>query len=333
MFEIDYMPVGDAGYSGDAIGMRFTRPDTGDQAVVIIDAGFKDDGVALAEHITNYYSTATVDLAILTHPDGDHIGGMGEVIRRLNVKKLWLHDIGAHGGGSLPAAKAVNELIAVAAERKTDVFEAWPGANAFGGAITVLGPSKEYYAGLVAEQIEETRSIEKAASTLLEAVRGLTDRFAAALGVEIPFEAKDVNPRNNSSMIVLAQFDEGAQLFSADAGVPALEKAWDYATSVGLAKQLSMVHVPHHGSRRNCSSAWLDRLLGSAQESGSCSAIVSCVADSDKHPSGKVVNAYKRRGCHVVATAGKTLCHYGGSLPRSGWGQAPELQPMVEEED
>lgn len=119
MFEIDFLPVGQAGKSGDAICMQFTRPDTGAKAVVVIDAGYKEDGEALVEHIKTHYGTTTVDLAILTHPDADHIGGMGEVVRNLYVTELWLHDIGAHGGASLPAAAAVDDLISVARDHGT----------------------------------------------------------------------------------------------------------------------------------------------------------------------------------------------------------------------
>jgi beta-lactamase superfamily II metal-dependent hydrolase len=309
-------------------------PDTGNTPVVIIDAGFKDDGIALAEHIIAHYGTPTVDLAILTHPDGDHIGGMGEVLLRLDVKKLWLHDIGSHGGDSLPAADAVDDLKAVAANRGTDVYEAWPGATECGGAITVLGPSKEYYTALVAEQVSEAKPDEKAAVRLLESVRSLADRVVGALGVEVPFDVKDVNARNNSSMVILGQFDGGTQLFTGDAGVPALERAWDYAEDATLAAAPSMVQIAHHGSRRNCSSAWLDRLLGTTgQATNTRSAIVSCVADSHKHPSGRVVNAHKRRGCFVVATAGNSVCHNSGGMVRNGWGPATELGPMLEEDD
>ncbi len=333
MHEIDFLPVGDGGKSGDAICMRFTRPDTGVQAVVVIDAGFSDDGDALVAHIKEYYGTDVVDLAILTHPDGDHIGGMGEVIRGLTVKQLWLHHIGARGGSSLPAAAAVDELMKVATEHGTAVYEAWPGASEFGGAIRILGPTKAYYEQLVKQQVDEKSTAAKAGMALLEAARNLADRVASALGIEIPFDAKDVNPRNNSSMIVLAKFGDGTQLFTADAGVPALEAAWDYAESAGLASTPTMVQIAHHGSRRNCSSAWLDRLLGPTGQAEARSAIVSCVEESDKHPSGKVVNAHTRRGCRVVATAGKTICNREGTGTRPGWTPVASLGPMIEEDD
>jgi beta-lactamase superfamily II metal-dependent hydrolase len=335
MIEIDFLPVGDGGDSGDAIAMRFTRPDTGGIAHVIVDAGFQDDGEALVEHVKTYYKTSQVDLAILTHPDGDHIGGMGNVIRGLNVSELWLHQIGAHGGSSLPAAKAVEDLINVATENGTVVREAWAGAQRFGGALTILGPDKPYYEALVAEQLAEQdkRVAPPVSKSLLEAARGLFDRITDALDIEIPFAAKDVTARNNSSMICLIRHNGSHHLLTADAGVPALDRAWTYAESVEIAAVPVVVQIPHHGSRRNASSAWLNRLIGEPGQAECRAAFVSVVPNSDKHPSGKVVNAYKRRGCKVIPTAGSGKYHFQGILLRAGWEPAEGLSPMVEEED
>jgi len=334
MFEVDFLPVGEASRSGDAICMRFTRPDTGGQAVVVIDAGFETSGDALVEHIKTFYRTTVVDLAILTHPDGDHIGGMGKLVRGLSVRELWLHDIGAHGGATLPAAKAVDDLIAVATGQGVAVREAWAGASRFGGAITVLGPTKDYYEQLVQEQVDGASARSSAAASLVESARSLLERVTTMLGIETPFEAKEVNPRNNSSMIVRGLFDDRPSLFTADAGVPALDAAWDYAESAGIADTPVMTQLAHHGSRRNCSSAWLDRLLGpTGQTTGTRTAIASCASKSAKHPSGRVINAHKRRGCDVVATAGGALCHNSGGLARPNWGPATPLGPMVEEPD
>jgi beta-lactamase superfamily II metal-dependent hydrolase len=332
-YEIDFLPVGDGKDSGDAIAMRFIRPDTGGWAVVIIDAGFENDGEALVAHVKQYYGTSVVDLAILTHPDGDHIGGMGKVLRGLTVKKLWLHDIGSRGGRSLPAAKAVRDLITRAESEGTKVFEAWAGAQAFGGALTVLGPDRGYYEQLVNEQVEGPGKAAIVGKALREAAAGLFDRIADGLHLEVPFVEKDVSPRNNSSMITLLNLDGNQLLFTGDAGVPALNRAWDKAEALGLAAPPSFVQIPHHGSRRNGSSAWLDRLLGPTGQVAVRTAFVSVVAESDKHPSGKIVNAHARRGCRVVATAGSTKYHFHGMSMRSGWSPAEPLPPMVEEDD
>ena len=114
MYGVDFLPVGKGGRHGDAIALRFTRPDTGGLAHVIIDAGFEENGEALVDHVQRYYGTRSIDLAIVTHPDGDHIGGMGRVIRELDVGTLCIHRLRERGGGGLPAADAVDDLIGVA---------------------------------------------------------------------------------------------------------------------------------------------------------------------------------------------------------------------------
>lgn len=332
MTEIDFLPVGDSGDSGDAIAMRFNDPQSGAPTVVTIDAGFQDDGEALVAHVRDYYDTDVVDLAILTHPDGDHIGGMGELVRGLDVRRLWLHNIGAHGGSSLPAADAVNELIDLALSRGARVEEPWTGDQAFGGAITILGPDREYYEMLVREQVGVGVPVPAGRASLLEVARGVYERFATALPVEVPFAEKEVTPRNNSSAITVLSVDGKRHLFTADAGVPALDRAWDAAERLGIGGPPDFCQLPHHGSRRNASSTWLDRLLGPIGQPEDRTAFVSAVANSTKHPSGRVVNAYKRRGCKVVATAGKAICH-GQWSHRPGWGPVEGLPPMDESED
>ncbi len=336
MYEIDFLPVGDGTDSGDTIALRFTRPDNGSTAHVIIDAGYKDDGEALVDHVQNFYGTSSIDLAILTHPDGDHIGGMGEVVRGLKVQELWLHQLGAHGGGSLPAAAEVDDLITVAIEQGAAVREAWAGAQAFGGALTVLGPDRQYYDQLVLEQVAgvvEGKAVAK--SKLLEAVRNLVDRVTGEMPIEIPFAAKEVTPRNNSSMITLFSLEGRTLLFTGDAGVPALERAWDTAVEKNLTLTPNFVQIPHHGSRRNASSAWLDTLLGSSgQPADVRTAFVSVVAASDKHPSAKVVNAHTRRGCKVVPTAGTAKWHHHGQVPdRPTYSSVDGLGPMDESQE
>ena len=332
MFEIDFLPVGDT-KSGDAIALRFTHPLSGEWVQVIVDAGFKDDGEALVDHVSRYYDSSVIDLAILTHPDGDHIGGMGEVLRGFEVRKLWLQDIGSHGGSSLPAARAIKELLTVAGEQGTDVYEVFAGDQEFDGALTIIGPDRGFYDELVTEQVSGVSPTTSVAKAALAATRGVWDRIGNVLGEEIPFPEKEVNPRNNSSTVTLLNLDGKRVLLTADAGVPALSRAWDYADSEGLADDLSFVQIPHHGSRRNGSSAWLDRLLGPTGQEPNRSAFLSVAPNSEKHPSGRIVNAYERRGCYVIATAGVPQCFQEETPMRPGWSNAIPLGPMIEEDE
>lgn len=336
MLEMDWLAVGDGEKSGDAIAARFTRADTGALAHIVVDAGFKDDGKDVVAVFDRYYGTRTVDLAILTHPDGDHIGGMGDVVRELDVAVLCIHRLGARGGSSLPAAKAVHELITLAESRGTRVVEPFAGDHAFGGALTFVGPDERYYAEMVAEQVAAEGLVAKARGALLEAKRSLSDRFAMFMPGEIPFdEGEGTGPRNNTSVITLLEVGSDRMLLTGDAGVPALERALNWMETNGRnGLPLDFVQVPHHGSRRNASSALLDRLLGPIGQVHSGEAIVSVVPDAPKHPSGRVINAYARRGFPVTATAGRHICHFGDGGPgRPGWGPVDPLGPMDEGDD
>lgn len=333
MHEIDFLKVAGGEKSGDAIAMRFTRPDTDQLAHVVIDAGFKENGDELVALINKYYGVSAIELAILTHPDGDHIGGMGQVIRGLDVELLWLHDIGAHGGSSLPAAKAVKDLIGVAHAHSTEVRQPWAGAELFGGALRVLGPTKSYYKQLVTEQVLEHQG--KTASrcsspALLEAARSWGERFIASLPVEIPFDDDGgTNPRNNSSIITLIDLPDARALLTADAGVNALDAAWQQLDPTDRAAP-TFIQMPHHGSRHNTSTDLLNTIVGPPAAAGSRgTAVVSVSKDAPKHPSPRVFNAFLNRGYNAQSTAEWSVCHRSADAPpRADYSPAAPLPPM-----
>lgn len=335
IYEVDFIEVGQAGRHGDAIALRFTRPDNGYLAHVIIDAGFETNGWDLVEHFRRWYDTNSVDLAILTHPDGDHIGGMGVVVRQLDVEYLWLHDLGAHGGGGLPAAEAVDDLIATALGEGTTVQEPFAGANAFGG-LTILGPTEPYYNQLVQAQHEEAgaRAAGQRGRTLAEAapIRGL-----ARLPDEVPFgDAGGTSSRNNSSMVTLLEVGGRRMLFTSDAGVPALDAAWDWlAVYNGDVRNPDFAQMPHHGSRHNASSALLNRILGPIGGVAGRTAFVNVGPHAVKHPSPRVANAFARRGFRVYLTKGQPICDASQDAPPRGWQPLRPLGPLDEsnEED
>lgn len=342
MYEIDFLPVGDGARSGDAIAMRFTRPDSGELAHVIIDGGFQDDGQALVDHVHRYYGVQAIDLVICTHPDGDHIGGLGTVIKKLNVASLAIHDLGARGGSELKAAKAVGELRDLAAAEGTSLYEPFAGLNAFGGALLVAGPDETYYGTLVAEQVAEERAGTRAAmpsrSLLAEAVSRLSARALGAFPVEIPFsDAGGTNPRNNSSAIVDLRLGEKRFLFTGDAGVPALDSALAYLEGRSRADVWPrFIQVPHHGSRHNATSKLLNRMLGSISDQKKGSAYVSIsqeAAKDPRYPSPRVANASGRRGYTVCLTAGTSICFSGDGAPDRGWTPLTPLPPLDESID
>jgi beta-lactamase superfamily II metal-dependent hydrolase len=337
MYEVDFLKAGDK-KDADAICMRFDRSDGGGRAVVVLDAGWQDDGDHVVEFVKTRYGTDKVDLAILSHPDGDHIEGMGKVVRDLDVAELALHRLDLRGGAALDAGGAVADLVGVAGENGTAISEPFEGAQYLGGVITVLGPSVLYYEELLDSQ--RVREATKAAdsggilASLSEAARSAADRFLGSLPIEVPFgEGPGTGPRNNTSTVLLISIDEFRAVLTGDAGVPAIQAALDYGSAVGVdATSPKLVQIPHHGSRRNASSDLLDRLLGPIGQSDVGSAFVSVCGEGDpKHPSGRVVNAYKRRGYPWNWTAGNSICQRSSDAPhRSDYGPLPVMPPFVE---
>jgi beta-lactamase superfamily II metal-dependent hydrolase len=335
MYELDVIAVGKE-KDADAIAARFTRPDNGAMAHVVIDAGWQADGEKVVGVLEQHYKAPSVDVLLLTHPDGDHIGGMGKILDAFSVDRLVLHRLDQRGGGSLPAADAVKELVEKAESKGTEVLEPRPGLTFAGGALTILGPSDEYYDQLVAEEVERAGVAIAKSLGLREAARTLGDRMLAQLPVEVPFDdGPGSNPRNNSSVITLLRLAGKRILLTADAGVPAIERALDYADTARLpATKPDVVQIPHHGSRRNGSSALLDRVLGEATGEERGASFVNVVSRQDpKHPSGRIVNAYKRRGYPYFWTAGTSYCWSEDAPVRAGWGPATPGPTLAEPDD
>jgi beta-lactamase superfamily II metal-dependent hydrolase len=336
MYELDILKAGKE-KDADAITARFTRPDTSEIAHLVIDAGWQDDGDTVVQML-NRYKAPKVEVAIVTHPDSDHIGGMAKVFDNFQVEDLLIHRLDQRGGAGLPAADAVRELVVKAQSLGTRITEPTPGLNAFGGALTILGPSDDYYEQLVAEQLPSTVAKSLGLAELREAFRSLADRVLEKLPVkEVPFDdGPGCGACNNSSVITLLRLGDKCVLLTADAGVPAINAALDYAETAGLdAVRPFIVQIPHHGSRRNASSKLLDRVLGPiGQESGGV-AFVSVVSTTNaKHPSGRVVNAYKRRGYPYFWTAGNSLNWSSPDAPaRSDYGPASPGPALTELSD
>ena len=91
--EIDFLAVGEEARSGDAIALRYGNlfGDRSEQRIVVIDGGDPSSGRALVDLIRTRYGTDRVDLALSSHPDRHHLGGLAIVLEELSVTELWMH--------------------------------------------------------------------------------------------------------------------------------------------------------------------------------------------------------------------------------------------------
>ena len=369
-YEVDFLPVGNGEKSGDAIAVRFGdlhSRNRRDQFVMVIDGGTKESGQKLVDHIREYYTTSSVDLVVNSHPDADHSSGLSVVLEQLKVGKLWMHRPWMHSsrilsmfrdgrittGGLSKKLRAsledARELERVAQSQGISIEEPFVGVSASSvhGTVAVLGPTLEYYEGLLAD-FRKTPAKKEAVCVsyrhgsvglLMEKLAAVGSRIAESWGAETLVDPAEeaTSAENNSSAILLIELADRNLLFTADAGVPALERAAEYAEDLGMdLRQCPFSQVPHHGSKRNVGPSILDRIIGPRLRNDvpGKTAFVSVSEEGEpKHPSRKVTNAYRRRGARVVATMGSTKGHSHDAPDRAGWVSAEPLPFYTEVEE
>lgn len=355
-YEVEFHPVGDATKAGDAISVRYGQ--NGQYEVIVIDGGTSDSGAALVEHIKTHYGPDTIIKHVIsTHPDTDHASGLREVLSAFRVENLWLHGIWHHAAELRPyfvdkrftdaglADKIreeypiVKELIDLAAKQGTPVYEPFQGTTI--GPFTVLSPSRHAYIRLV-PQFRKTPDPDAEAlkqenwwlgdvqqpgilGRLLEKALAWIDE---SWDVELLKEGATTAAENETSTVLYGRFGDKSVLLTGDAGVNGLWWAIDHAESSGIdLSALTLVQVPHHGSRSNVTPTVLDRLLGPKLATGTPAkrmAVVSAPKDDEKHPRKMVINAFKRRGAPVHKTQGVYFRHYSPAMP-----QRPNESPAI----
>lgn len=336
MYELDFFAVGEGERSGDAFALRYTIPGRADPIVGIIDAGFLPNGERLVEHVPRYYGTKRVDFVLSTHPDEDHINGMGEVVRDLDVQCLLIHRPAQHGYSSNSGSKPAEELVKLAEEKGASVVEPFTGITGYGGSLLIAGPTKDFYEAMLAEQ---TTTVKEAASRPSFAARfgapviKAASRALLKFPVETHFgDAGGTNPRNNSSAILSLMVDGRHLLYPGDAGADAINPALDYLREQERTTACPAVFVlPHHGSRRNLDRDTVQRILGDQDTSQRWGHAVASVSAESDNPSPRVANAVGRRGFEVLPTAGTGFRIPYNAPDRPGWnGKVDPLPPLAE---
>lgn len=350
MHEIDFLPVESDGATsskcGDAIAMRFAYQEERRNAVIVIDGGYSDVGDDLKDHIEKYYDTDVIDLVVSTHPDADHINGLKTLIEQTTVRKLMIHRPRLHvpNVSQFSNIEAVDDLLKLANQRDIPIVEPFEGIQDFGGQLTILGPTEEYYTELVKQHLEEEATGKAAERRRSHGTKSMSfaqralDKVLSWMPVETLSDDGETGPRNNSSVIALLEVDGQRLLFTGDAGIPALERAADYYEYIHLGAfssyPLSFFQASHHGSKHNVGPAILNRILGPrGNPYQELTSFISSAKTCDDHPSPKVSNALKRRGCRVACTEGKKIWHHCGAPERPDWSPIPQIDWFDEDDD
>lgn len=365
-YEVDFLAVGDESKSGDAIALRFGNLLEGvraQQAVVIIDGGFKDDGQKLIDLIKTYYNnTNTIDLVIATHPHGDHTAGLETVLKEMQVKEFWIHKPwdenhtnniskwftdGRVTDNSVREAlrkslDTARELEKIATQKGIPIIEPFVGiCKDFGfGRIDIAGPTEEYYESLLPDFASTPESRSSLATLLTGAVERVTEvvsKVFESWDVETLDDNGETSAENSSGAITLLRVDGKSLLFTGDAGISALTNAADLLETSGITNEnYSFIQVPHHGSKRNVGPMILNRLVGPKldEDKKTKIAFASCAKDDNpKHPAKKVTNAFRRRGAPVCITKGRSIWHYNNAPDRDNYSVIESLPFYYEVEE
>ena len=345
--EIDFIEAGES-KSGDAIAIRH-RVNGGDY-VHVVDGGYAADGQKLVDHIRDHYHPEYyINHLVLTHPDLDHASGLETVLCQIRVDVLWMNRPWRHVDALMRLFKRFQDrrrlidrlrsafdkvaaLEQLALAKGVQIRDAFQGDRI--GAFTVLSPSLPMYLMLMAES-EKTPVTNPA----LEALRALLDGTVsgAEWGEEnLKGDTDGTSPDNETSVVQFADVCGTKVLLTGDAGVQALTEARQAATRMEISTSpLNWFQVPHHGSRRNLSSAVLDAWLGprfpGPVQVPEFDAVISANTSDSEHPKNTVVRALIHRSRRVFQTSG-TLWMRSGGAPHRGWGHAQPLEyPSTQE--
>jgi hypothetical protein len=214
----------------------------------------------------------------------------------------------------------VSTLQDLAEEKNIPIEEPFAGLQGCCGIITVVGPSLDYYRQLL-PNFREFEQGDGFLSRAANASSAFISKVAESMHIETLHDNGETAAENNSSVILLLNFESSLYLLTGDAGIPALNHAIDYGQSIGIDfNKLNFFQVPHHGSRRNLGPTVLNRLIG---QKGSMRNIIAYISaaklGAPKHPAQKVINALIRRGAKPFATMGRDIAHGQNRPERQGW--------------
>lgn len=353
-FEVDFLDV-ESKKSGDAIPLRYSI--NGTTRIHVTDGGFQDTGDLVIKHINKYYDSPNyIDAVIVTHPDGDHAGGLRKLFDEYEIEELWMLRPWLYADELINRfsrftsvenlAKRLKEIYPniaaledLAIEHNVTIKEPFQGFTI--GDFYVLAPTKTRYLDLVVESEktpeaskEEEKSLAEAAGLL---VKKAINFIKSAWGDE-HFPEEDTSPENNMSVIQYANLCDKKILLTGDAGRAALDEAADFAPNVGLyLPGIDRIQVPHHGSRHNVSSEVLDRWLGPKHEDKpddeSFTAIVSAAKEDKDHPRKAVIRAFIHRGAKVISTEGSDKRTGHNAPEREGWVAVDPIPYPEDQED
>ena len=339
--------------SGDAILFRYKEDE--EYRVILIDGGWANTSDTILEHMRNYYypelgsgEKMRIDHIICSHPDSDHVGGAGaeglkKIIEKCDVGTLWLNRLLNGTFQSIPPResridffsdrdRATEDVI----EQPDDYYPSEPWFNYISDA--------DYFSDTNKENI---KCLITAAENKIEVAQPLQDKKIGPFIVASPSEEfydklafatappnhwRNTSKRkgaeklkgdpitsvcNESSTVLFGKLMGKQFLLTADAGIQALSRAYDYLKEEHDFQpgDLDLIQIPHHGSDNSVNDTTLNNLLGEKINENRGKAIVSVAKGAKSPPAPSVIDAFEARGYSCESTSGDLMRFKYGDMP------------------
>lgn len=341
MIEIDILPASSENKGGDSalirIGQFNYSQSPNQQFVILIDGGYKENTTRIKDYLTSHYQTNTIDLAIITHPDMDHISGFVDILTDtdIKIKSTRIHDPWNHTthifNKTIDGRRTINslnnkfedtlkQLSSVLDNLGSKNKEPFPIGKVIDHVnLYILGPDKKYYRELLYKfpGMEGENTNNSIPTNIYE---DKTVDYTEELNHFL--DSPQTSAKNNSSIITLLHdySNQPVALFTGDAGVEAIEKALDYADNNYLTyKGVYLFQIPHHGSNKNINENIIKRIMPR-------NVYVSAPANSEKHPCPLAINYLIKEGLNVYHVQNKEgiLFPFNCQISRAGWSDAKQ---------
>ena len=345
--------------SGDSICIR-TKV-SGLTTTYVVDCGYEGTHKKVLNHFEKYYENPeSIDKVVLTHPDQDHASGMESLIKSddISINEIWMlcpWDYVSEIVGkvsTIHTEKSIENSLKekypyvlkienAAKEKGIPIYSPFQGSKI--GEFEVLYPSKAEYIDLLVDSAKKPFIKKKVCNEALENITDCFSNFISMIRSEWGKEKLDggvTSCENEMSVVHFADIQGRKILLTGDVGVKGLESAANYLENDKLVSLpgVNVFQSPHHGAKRNVSSALLDRWIGPKKDHQNdasdtqISAIASASDKDKKHPRKEVIRALIHRGASVVTTENGDVCIRANAPHRDGWGPISGLEYPCETE-
>lgn len=305
----------------------------------VVDGGYNTTAPVMADHIRNRYGTNLINEMVVTHGDQDHAEGLAPILEHFDVSRLWMLRPWMYAGILLPyfaRYDSVQRLAArlredypylaaleeIATRRHIPIHEPFQGEHI--GAFTVLAPTPQRYLQMVIASEKTPQQVAGVGGLLgglYKLAKPIIRKIRAGWGSE-KFSAEETSTENEMSVVQFAYLNGHSIVLTGDAGRAGMTEAANFAPQAGLSLPgVTRFQAPHHGGRRNLSTALLDRWLGSVLPqllpagSERFTAMISSAKEDEDHPRNAVLRGLLHRGAKIMTTEDASFAVWGGAAP------------------